>query len=266
MIFYLIVSKGRKQGMAIEIKADLFLLGSDRMCQIRKDGLGNKHCAIVSREKKVFVRDMDSGQATMLNGSLIPPGEEWPLHAGDRIEVGTLEFQVQFREQAAIGADLEEWAIHCLDRKDQDDEHLEGDEHLGQETAVNAATAILNRLTAMKGLVKGRLRVGCKSGITTISFNDPRLVEESEISLIKKELYENVDQSEMRVLIDMKNVRQMSSAAVAMLAEVHRWIRGRGNSIAFCRIRPELESAMSLLKFENVLIFADKQLAMNSRW
>src|SRR5438105_7961820 len=117
MKFFLIVAKGKKQGMPIPISVDLFLAGSDRMCQLRKATLGNKHCAFVTRDKKVFVRDMDSGKPTLVNGTAIPPGQEWPPHKGDRVTLGTLEFLIQFREQSLAKKDLEEWAVHCLDEQ-----------------------------------------------------------------------------------------------------------------------------------------------------
>src|SRR5947209_6413442 len=47
MKFYLIVAKGSKQGLPIPITVDLFLIGSDKMCQLRKRSLGPKHCAFV---------------------------------------------------------------------------------------------------------------------------------------------------------------------------------------------------------------------------
>ena len=114
MKFYLIVAKGKKQGMPIPITIDLFLLGSDKMCQLRNPNLGPKQCAFVTRDKKVFIRDFDSGHVTEVNGSVIPPGEEWPLHGGDRIAVGNLEFMIQYREKPLSQRDLEEWAARCL--------------------------------------------------------------------------------------------------------------------------------------------------------
>src|ERR1700722_9297219 len=122
MKFYLIVAKGSKQGLPIPIAVDLFLIGSDRICQLRKRGLGAKHCALVTRDKKVFVRDMDSGHSTLVNGSAIPTGSEWPLHAGDRICVGPLEFLIKFREQGLSGKDLEEWAMRSLDEQQEQEE------------------------------------------------------------------------------------------------------------------------------------------------
>src|SRR5688572_21451471 len=90
LLVYLIVARGSKKGTPILIPADLFLIGSDSICQLRNPRLGPKHCALVTRDKKVFVRDLHGGQSTVVNGEAIPPGEEWPVHAGDLLSVGNL--------------------------------------------------------------------------------------------------------------------------------------------------------------------------------
>ena len=268
MKFYLIVAKGTKQGMPIPITIDLFLIGSDHMCQLRKDTLGSRHCAFVTRDKKVFVRDMDSGQPTIVNGSAIPSGAEWPLHAGDRIGVGTLEFMIQYREKGMSQKDLEEWAMRCLDgqREGEVDEDLGPGIDRSSASAASAAQSILNKLNAMKGLVKGRLRIGHERGITTVRFNDPMLVDESEIALIKKELCDELNKPNLRVLLDLKSVRKLSSSAVIMLADVYRWLKPWGSTMALCRIRSELSSAISMLTEENMPVFRDKKAALSAKW
>jgi anti-anti-sigma regulatory factor len=267
MKYVLIVAKGSKQGMTIPIKVDLFLIGSDRMCQLRKGKLGSKHCALMMREDKVFIRDMDSGQTTLVNGAVLPAGTEWPLHDGDRIGVGSLEFQIQFVEESLSGKDLEEWALRCLDvRTGPEREDDDSTAPAQTRTAASAAAAIINQLEAMKGLVKGRLRVGVEQGITVVQFNDDILVEEAEISLIRKELGDNLNKPNMRVLLDLKNVRKLSTSAVMMLFEVHRWLRHRGSAMAFCRIRAELEPALSMLEVENVPRFPDRSSALHVKW
>jgi anti-anti-sigma regulatory factor len=263
MKFFLIVAKGSKQGMPIPVTVDLFLIGSDRICQLRKSGLGAKHCALVTRDKKVFVRDMDSGESTLVNGSAIPTGSEWPLHAGDRISVGPLDFLIQFREHNLSKKDLEEWAMSCLDETEEQEEE---DPDSTFNTAQSAAQSILNKLNAMKGQVKGRLRIGTEKNITTIRFNDWKLVDESEIASIKQELCDNLNKANMRCLLDLKNVRRLSSQAVIMLSDVFRWVRSRGSVMAVCRIRPELESAMAMLQVEKIRIFKDKKTAISSKW
>src|SRR5690349_20370906 len=112
MKVYLIVAKGKKQGLPIPIDFDLFLIGSGPMCQLRAihESMGEQHCALLRRERKVFICDLDSGGSTFVNGEEIPPSQEWPLHADDIIDVGPLRFMVQFNERALSKRDLEEWA------------------------------------------------------------------------------------------------------------------------------------------------------------
>ena len=265
MKFFLIVAKGRKQGLPIPVSADLFIIGSDKMCQLRKRSLGPRHCAFVTRNKKVFVRDMDSGAPTLVNGSAIPTGGEWPLHTGDRVTVGTLEFLIQFREHAMAQKDLEEWAMRCLDEQkvvEEDDAFISSK----YKTAAASAQMIFNQLNALKGEVKGRLRISVDHDVTIIRFNDPMLIDESEIALVKKELCDNLNKPSLRVLLDLKNIRKLSSGAVMMLADFYRWLRPWGSTLAFCRIRAELMSAMSILRVEKVPVFKDRKSAMAEDW
>jgi anti-anti-sigma regulatory factor len=270
--FYLIVATGKKKGYPIPITVDLFLLGTEQMCQLRSQlaGIGAKHCAFVRREKKVFLRDLHSGEPTLLNGSLIPPGEEYACHAGDRINVGPLEFLLQFREKPLSQRDLEEWALKCLD-KDSEQHVYEDEDFRGvrqrTDTPAQAAAAILETLQAKRGFIRGRLRVGRDGNVTHIRFNDRYLVDVAEIALVKKELYDNLDRNNLRVLLDFKNVTRMSTAAVAMIDELLTWLKPWGSTLALCRVRPELQDILPRLNLHNTIPqFRDKKAALTARW
>ena len=268
MKFFLIVAKGSKQGMPIPITVDLFLVGSDPICQLRKPTLGFKHCAFVTRDKKVFVRDMDSGQPTLVNGHVISPGSEWPLHAGDRVGVGNLEFMIQYRERDLSQKDLEDWAAGCLDSqtgREVDDDVGPG-VFKASATAATAAQSILDHLDKMKGHVTGRLRIGFEQKTTVIRINDAKLVEESEIALIKRELCDNLNKSNLRVLLDLKSVRKLSSHGVVMLVDLYRWLKPFASTMEVCRIRPELASALTMLTAEKIPVFKDKKTALAANW
>lgn len=269
---FLIVASGKHQGMPIPIKIDLFLIGSENMCQLRShlEGIAGQHCALVTRDSKVFVRDLDSGQPTLVNDELVPPGDEWPLHARDRLKIGPLEFMVQFSEKPLSQRDLEEWALKCLDSADASkpletlNEEIEARSH----TAVNAseaAGAILDRLMVKRGVVKGRLRIALDAGITVCRFNDLYLVDESEIALIRKELTDNLGRANLRVLLDFKNVKRMSSAGVEMVKEMYGWLRQWGSHMAVCRLRPELEGMLGTMGI-SVQHFPDKRTALLTKW
>lgn len=275
MKFYLIVAKGKKQGMPIPIEIDLFLIGSGNYCQLRAvhETIGEQHCALVKRERKVFIRDMGSGEVTVVNGEILPSGEEWPLHAGDVLEVGPLKFMIQFREKALSQRDLEEWALKCLDHASEKKmtamEKLETLATFTEEAegASQVAGAILDKMSARRGVVKGRLRIARDGAITIVRINDLYLVEEAELALIKKELHENLARNNLRVLIDMKNVKRMSTAAVEMFGEVKSWLRSHSSRMAMCRMKAELQDmAVNFQEMEGVKFYSDKQLAMTANW
>jgi anti-anti-sigma regulatory factor len=274
MKFYLIVAKGKKQGMPIPVDVDLFLIGSGPVCQLRAihDDIGEQHCAVVTRGRKVFVSDLDSGHPTFVNAEVLQPGIEWPLHSGDVLEAGPLKFVVQYREKALSQRDLEEWALSCLDqhseRKREFSKVASEEFHSEQyEAAASAAAAILDGMNAQRGVVKGRLRISREGGITVVRVNDVYLVEDAELALINHELHEHLDHHNQRVLIDMKNVRRMSSQAAEMFAHLKSWLAPKSSRMAFCRLRPEFEQMFrSYAVTHDLPMFAEKPKALSGKW
>lgn len=274
MKFYLIVAKGKKQGMPIPVEIDLFLIGSGPVCQLRAahPDVGEQHCAVVTRGRKVFVSDLDSGRPTFVNGEVLTPGVEWPLHSGDVLEAGPLKFVVQYREKGASQRDLEEWALTCLDQNSERKKEFErrGSEEFHSEQfeqAASAAAAILEGLNAQRGMVKGRLRISREGSVTVVRINDVYLVEDAELAQLQHELHEQLDLPNLRVLVDLKNVKRMSSQAAEMFGHLRGWLRPKGSRMAFSRLRPEFEQLLrSYPTTHDLPMYADKQKALASKW
>jgi anti-anti-sigma regulatory factor/pSer/pThr/pTyr-binding forkhead associated (FHA) protein len=271
MKVYLIVAKGKRQGLSILIRGDLFLIGSGPACQLRSNrpGVAPQHCALVTRERKVFIRDLNGGEPTLVNDDVVPPAEEWPVHKGDRLTVGPLEFQIQFREKAPSKRDTEEWALRYLDTAAMEEHQEFGVEaKLTRETPSGAAASILEQLSAQRGVVKGRLRIAQESGVTIVRFTDRQMMEEPEIAFIKKELTDYLPQAAARVLLDFKNVHRMSSLAVGMIfLWLQSQLRARGATLAVCRLRDELLPILETLGvLKQVPYFPDKQAALDAQW
>ncbi len=271
MKVYLIVTVGPKKGMPIQIRGDLFLIGADPICNLRNRHLGPKHAAVVVREKKVFLRDMGSGRPTLVNQEMLDPDAEWPLHAGNRIVIGSLEFMVQFQEKPLSQKDLEEWAHRCLDQADSQflfGHESDADDFLDPAIigASNAAAAIIDRLSAQRGVMMGRLRIGTENGVTTVRFTDRYLVDLAEISMIKQELCAHLGHSNLRVLLDFKHVRRLSTKGIMMIFEFQRWLKPWGSSMALCRVRQEVREILPMLSEENIPYFHEKKTALEARW
>ncbi len=91
----LVVAAGNKAGQVIPITGEKFIIGRADDCHLkpRSELISRYHCAIVSEEGYVAVRDLGSKNGVYLNGERISLESE--LKNGDKLSVGPLEFVVQ---------------------------------------------------------------------------------------------------------------------------------------------------------------------------
>jgi pSer/pThr/pTyr-binding forkhead associated (FHA) protein len=95
----LVMTPGKQQGKALEIKTPQFLVGRDAQCQLRPASplISKRHCAILIRENKVFIRDFDSTNGTFINGEAVKGERE--LHHDDQLKIGPIEFTVRLERE-----------------------------------------------------------------------------------------------------------------------------------------------------------------------
>lgn len=91
----LVMTPGKSEGKAIPITLSQFLIGRDPQCQLRPASavISKRHCAILLRGEKAFVRDFDSTNGTFVNDEQVK-GEREILN-NDRLRVGPLLFTVR---------------------------------------------------------------------------------------------------------------------------------------------------------------------------
>jgi pSer/pThr/pTyr-binding forkhead associated (FHA) protein len=91
----LVVTQGKLAGKEIQVRLAQFLIGRDPECQLRPNSplVSKRHCAVVLREGRVFLRDFESTNGTILNDQ--PVKGETELHEGDEFKVGPLAFRVK---------------------------------------------------------------------------------------------------------------------------------------------------------------------------
>jgi predicted component of type VI protein secretion system len=91
---HLEVAKGRHSGTVIPIRRR-FLIGGDGVCNLRSRSrkISSWHCALVCRDEKLLVRDLNSDTGTFVNDR--PVKEQVELHDDDRLRVGSLRFIVR---------------------------------------------------------------------------------------------------------------------------------------------------------------------------
>src|SRR5262245_34282485 len=91
----LVVTQGKPEGKEIPIRLSQFLIGRDPECHLRPANpmISKRHCALLLREGKVFLRDFGSTNGTVLNQEMLRGEQE--LKNGDEFKVGPLGFKVK---------------------------------------------------------------------------------------------------------------------------------------------------------------------------
>lgn len=99
----LVVASGSRAGQAIRITGSKFIIGRADDCHLkpRSDLISRYHCAIISEDGYVAIRDLGSKNGVFLNGQRVPLESE--LKNGDKLNVGPLEFIVNLSVGIASG-------------------------------------------------------------------------------------------------------------------------------------------------------------------
>jgi pSer/pThr/pTyr-binding forkhead associated (FHA) protein len=100
-LFLVVLAEGPQKGKVLEIRLPQFLVGRDPQCQLRPASamISKRHCALIQRDNKAFVRDFDSTNGTFVNDQ--PIKGEVELHHDDKLKIGPLLFGVRLEQAAA---------------------------------------------------------------------------------------------------------------------------------------------------------------------
>jgi len=100
----LVLTAGKQQGKALEIKLPQFLVGRDPQCHLRPASplISKRHCAILQREGKVFVRDFGSTNGTLVNDERVEGERE--LHHDDQLKIGPIQFTIRIEPDVPASA------------------------------------------------------------------------------------------------------------------------------------------------------------------
>jgi len=96
----LVLTVGKQEGKVLEIKLPQFLIGRDPQCNLRPASpmISKRHCAIIQRDGKAFIRDFGSTNGTYLNDERVEGESE--LKNEDQLKVGPILFSVRLEEDA----------------------------------------------------------------------------------------------------------------------------------------------------------------------
>jgi predicted component of type VI protein secretion system len=89
------MTPGKQEGKTLEVRLTQFVIGRDPQCHLRPASpmISKRHCALVQRDGKAFLRDFGSTNGTFLNDEQVTGEVE--LKDDDRLKVGPLLFTVK---------------------------------------------------------------------------------------------------------------------------------------------------------------------------
>jgi pSer/pThr/pTyr-binding forkhead associated (FHA) protein len=79
-----------------------FLIGKGTACQLKPASnlVSNEHCALLSEDGRVYIKDLGSTHGTKVDGERLY--RPLRLIGGERIEVGPLAFQIKIEQYAKV--------------------------------------------------------------------------------------------------------------------------------------------------------------------
>lgn len=97
-----VLTEGKQSGKVLNITLAQFLIGRDPQCHLRPSSqmISKRHCALIQRDGKAFIRDFDSTNGTLVNEQ--PVKGEVELHHDDQLKVGPLLFSVRLEASAPV--------------------------------------------------------------------------------------------------------------------------------------------------------------------
>lgn len=102
-----------------------------------------------------------------------------------------------------------------------------------------------------------------KDGILTVVFEDARILDETKLEQVGRELLELLNKTtEERVIIDFRNVKFMSSAMLGKLVQIHKKAAEYKVKLKFCSIDSEIRQVFKITKLDKLFdIEADETAA-----
>jgi pSer/pThr/pTyr-binding forkhead associated (FHA) protein len=97
-----VITSGKSEGQVIPVNLAQFVIGRDSQCNLRPASpvISKRHCAVLIRGEKAFLRDFDSTNGTFVNDQ--PVKNELEIHDKDRIKVGPLQFEVRIEAKPTV--------------------------------------------------------------------------------------------------------------------------------------------------------------------
>ena len=98
-----------------------------------------------------------------------------------------------------------------------------------------------------------QMNISDTDGVTVVTLAEQRILDELSISEIGKKLCDIIAQTPVpKMVIDFRNVTNMSSSALGMLITLHKRVREANGQLGLCNIQPAIEEVFKITRLNEI--------------
>jgi anti-sigma B factor antagonist len=113
----------------------------------------------------------------------------------------------------------------------------------------------------LDGMAKARrIKVSESGPVTVVTFNDSKIIDESEIQELGQELYDLVERdNRKKIVLNFANVEFLSSAALGKLIGFDKRVKQHAAELILSNIRPEIYEVFAITKLTKLFDIKDDE-------
>jgi anti-sigma B factor antagonist len=101
-----------------------------------------------------------------------------------------------------------------------------------------------------------------KDGILTVIFDDERILDETKLEEVARDLMEKLNATtEERVILDFRKVKFMSSAMLGKLVQIHKKSKEFKVHLKLAAIAPEIRTVFKITKLDKLFEIEDDEVS-----
>ncbi|QEH33561.1 FHA domain protein [Aquisphaera giovannonii] len=221
-------------GRSLAVTHPRWLIGRDRSCKIRLNSaqVSKQHAAIEIRDDRIFVRDLESTNGTLVNGKVLRDAEI-ELRHGDEFRIGPVRFRVAIDRSHSSEPLPEDPATVVIGA------HPEARQATAHPHSLPAGNEPLpTEEMPVADDADGTLRIRTEDfdGVTVVTPLFPDLDGEEAIEALRTRLESlREEPGARRVVVNLEFVNHLSRKAIAFLLAHHVRLEWEGGGLRICQ-------------------------------
>ena len=106
---------------------------------------------------------------------------------------------------------------------------------------------------------KNRIDVSDVGEVSVVQFRDRKILDESNIQEMGRELFELVEQKRAKILLNFMNVEFLSSAALGKLITLDKKLKAAKGQLKLSNIRPEIYEVFAITRLNKLFDIHDDE-------